>query len=79
MEPNAAGQTSANDRRKRLSEGRRTTAPIAIVTRGKTTSFSTKNESNFEADTGTREPGEPSSWRFLLACNRLTYFKSAQR
>jgi len=69
-EPFAAGQTCTNDRRKRFAEGRRTTAPITIVTRGKTPSFATKNAPNLEADPGTRAPSESSPWRFLPFCNR---------
>jgi len=53
-----------------LAEGRRTTAPIAVVTRSKTPSFATKNARNLEADPGARALSKSSSWRFFLVCNR---------
>jgi len=69
-EPIAAGQTCTNDRRKRLAEGRWKTAPIAVVTRGKTPSFATKNAPNLEDDPGTRAPSKSSPWRFFPVRNR---------
>jgi len=73
-EMNAAGQTCTNDRRKRFAEGRRTTAPMAIVTRGKTLSLATKNAPNLEADPGTRAPSKSSpgvSSLFVIVWQRL--------
>jgi len=69
-EPIAAGQTCTNDRRKRFAEGRRTTAPIEVVTRCKAPRFATKNAPNLEADPGTQAPSKSLSWRFFPVRNR---------